>query len=83
LGLTSVIVSHDVDETAAISDYVYVLAGGRVVAQGSPQDLRESDSGWAQQFLGGLADGPVPFHYPAPDYAQDLMAGANSVGQRG
>ncbi|KPK56072.1 MAG: hypothetical protein AMS22_02455 [Thiotrichales bacterium SG8_50] len=83
LGLTSIIVSHDVDETAAISDYVYVLAGGHVVAQGSPQELRQSESGWAQQFLRGLPDGPVPFHYPAADFAQDLLTPAGATARRG
>ncbi len=75
LGLTSIIVSHDVQEVAAISDYVYLLSGGRVVAEGTPRALRETASPWARQFLGGLPDGPVPFHYPAPDYAADLLAG--------
>ncbi len=75
LGLTSVLVSHDIAEAASISDYIYLLAGGRVVAQGTADELYESDSQWAQQFLKGLPDGPVPFHYPAPDYAGDLLAG--------
>ena len=75
LGLTSVIVSHDVAETAAISDYVYVLSDGKVVGEGTPQALRETDSPWVKQFIGGLPDGPVPFHYPAPDYATELMGG--------
>ncbi len=75
LGLTSIIVSHDVQEVAAISDYVYLVSGGRVVAEGTPRALRETASPWARQFLEGLPDGPVPFHYPAPDYAADLLAG--------
>ena len=79
LGLSSVVVSHDVQETAAISDYIYLLSGGRVVAQGTPEELGRSDSDWAQQFLQGLPDGPVPFHYSAPDYAQELMAGREEV----
>ena len=76
LGLTSVIVSHDVAETAAIADYIYLLSGGKVVGQGSPDELEQSDSAWARQFLHGEPDGPVPFHYPAADYADDLLAGA-------
>lgn len=76
LGLTSVIVSHDVRETAAISDYIYVLSGGKVVGQGTPEALGRTDSEWVRQFMGGLPDGPVPFHYPAPDYAADLMNGS-------
>jgi phospholipid/cholesterol/gamma-HCH transport system ATP-binding protein len=74
LGLTSVIVSHDVRETASIADYVYVLSEGRVVAQGTPKKLVQLRSAWLHQFLDGAPDGPVPFHYPAPDYAQDLLA---------
>lgn len=73
LGLTSIIVSHDIEETKAIADHMYLLSEGKVVAQGSPDALDRSDSKWAQQFLQGLADGPVPFQYPARDYAQDLL----------
>ena len=75
LGLTSIVVSHDVQETAAISDYIYLLSGGKVVGKGTPEELDRSDSEWAQQFLQGLPDGPVPFHYAAEDYARDLLAG--------
>jgi phospholipid/cholesterol/gamma-HCH transport system ATP-binding protein len=76
LGLTSIVVSHDVRETCAIADRVYMLAGGRVVAQGEPDAMMASDSRWVQQFMQGDADGPVPFHYPAPDYLDDLMGGS-------
>lgn len=76
LGLTSVIVSHDVAETSAIADYVYVLSGGKVMGKGSPDELERSDSDWVQQFIHAEPDGPVPFHYPAPDYVEDLMTGA-------
>lgn len=75
LGLTSIIVSHDVQETAAIADYIYVLSDGKVVGAGTPQELGRTDSAWVQQFIQGLPDGPVPFHYPAPEYAADLMTG--------
>lgn len=75
LGLTSVVVSHDVAETLAISDYVYLLSQGKVVAHGTPADLEKTDSEWARQFLQGLPDGPVPFHYPGVDYAEDLLSG--------
>lgn len=75
LGLSSIIVSHDVQETAAISDYIYLLSGGKVVAHGTPAELGRSSSDWAQQFLQGLPDGPVPFHYRAAPYADDLLAG--------
>ena len=73
LGLTSIIVSHDVHETAAIADYIYVLAGGKVVGQGTPQEIQESPSEWVQQFMNGAADGPVHFHYPAKEYMDDLL----------
>jgi phospholipid/cholesterol/gamma-HCH transport system ATP-binding protein len=73
LGLTSIIVSHDVRETAAIADYIYVLSEGRVVGQGSPKELENSESAWVQQFMHGNADGPVHFHYPANDYITDLL----------
>ncbi|MCQ8104934.1 ATP-binding cassette domain-containing protein [Methylomonas sp. SURF-2] len=73
LGLTSIIVSHDVHETAAIADYIYVLSEGRIVGQGTPQQLASSDSAWVQQFMNGDADGPVHFHYPARDYLDDLL----------
>lgn len=73
LGLTSVVVSHDVQECLSIADYVYVVSEGKVVEHGTPQDLSQSVSPWVRQFLGGQRDGPVPFHYPAPDVAQDLL----------
>ena len=73
LGLTSIIVSHDVHETAAIADYIYVLSGGKVIGHGTPEELAHSDSPWVQQFMQGLADGPVPFHYPAADYEEELL----------
>jgi phospholipid/cholesterol/gamma-HCH transport system ATP-binding protein len=78
LELTSVIVSHDVAETSSIADYVYVLSDGKVVGEGTPSDLGESPSAWVNQFMRGLPDGPVPFHYPAQDYAEDLMAEASA-----
>ena len=74
LGLTSIIVSHDVHDTMAIADYIYVLSGGKIVGQGSPKEIQESDSEWVQQFMTGAADGPVHFHYPAKDYVDDLMS---------
>ena len=78
LGLTSIVVSHDIEEAASISDTIYLLSGGKVVAHGSSKALHESGSEWAKQFMNGLPDGPVPFHYPANDYAEDLLsAGGN------
>ncbi len=73
LGLTSIIVSHDVAEVSAISDYLYVISEGRVLDHGPPEALSRSSSQWVQQFLQGRPDGPIPFHYPAPDYAEDLL----------
>ena len=75
LGLTSVVVSHDVRETAAIADYVYLISEGRVVGRGTPAEIERSASPWVRQFMHGEADGPVPFHFPAPDYAQDILGG--------
>jgi phospholipid/cholesterol/gamma-HCH transport system ATP-binding protein len=75
LGLTSIVVSHDVAETAAIADYIYVISNGKVVGHGSPAELDHTSSEWVQQFMKGLPDGPVPFHYPARDYAEDLLSG--------
>jgi phospholipid/cholesterol/gamma-HCH transport system ATP-binding protein len=75
MGLTSVIVSHDVEETLSIADYIYVISEGEVVESGTPNDLTTSSSEWMQQFLQGLADGPVPFHYPSNDFTEDLLAG--------
>ena len=73
LGLTSIVVSHDVKETASIADYIYLISGGKVVGQGAPEEIEHSGSPWVRQFMEGLADGPVPFHYPAWDYADDLL----------
>lgn len=73
LSLTSIVVSHDVRETCAIADYVYLVSAGKVVGSGTPEQLAKSDSEWAQQFLQGMADGPVPFHYKAQPYVQDLI----------
>jgi len=73
LGLTSVIVSHDVAEVSAISDHLYVISEGKVLDHGTPEALGRSPSAWVQQFLHGRPDGPIPFHYPAPDYAEDLL----------
>lgn len=75
LSMTSIIVTHDVREGCSIADYVYVLGHGRVLASGTPQELERSESEEVRQFIGGLPDGPVPFHYPASGYVEDLLAG--------
>ena len=76
LGHTSIIVSHDVEETASIADYIYVLADGEVIGHGTPDEVLHSDKPRVKQFIQGLPDGPVPFHYPARNLCDDLMAGA-------
>jgi phospholipid/cholesterol/gamma-HCH transport system ATP-binding protein len=73
LGISSIVVTHDVREVSQIAHYSYILAGGRVVASGTPAELHEHASPIARQFIEGLADGPVPFHYPAPDYRAQLL----------
>ena len=74
LGLTSIVVSHDVQEISTVSDNVFLLSAGKVVARGSPQELRANPSEVVRQFVGGLPDGPVAFHYPASDYFGQLLA---------
>ncbi len=73
LGMTSIVVSHDVKETAAISDEIYVISQGKVVEHGTPEQLKKTKSMWVQQFMLGLPDGPVPFQFPSVDYAEDLL----------
>jgi phospholipid/cholesterol/gamma-HCH transport system ATP-binding protein len=73
LGITSIVVSHDVHEISAVADCTYLLSEGRVVASGSPDELRGSQSEIVRQFMNGMADGPVPFHFPAPDYETQLL----------
>lgn len=75
LGITSIVVSHDLAETASIADYIYVVGDGQVLGQGAPADLRQSTNPRIQQFMRGAADGPVPFHFPAPAYVEDLLRG--------
>ncbi len=71
--LSSIIVSHDVQETAAIADLIYVISNGKVIESGRPEAMINSESAWTRQFMQGLADGPVPFHYPAAELEQDLL----------
>lgn len=73
LQLTSIVVSHDVQEVLSIADYAYIIADKRVIAEGTPADLLASQDPQVQQFIQGEADGPVRFHYPAPDYVQELF----------
>lgn len=73
VGMTSIIVSHDIDIVLSIADYAYVIADGKVIGEGTPDVLRNSSSEFVMQFLKGLPDGPVPFHFPAIPYEEDLM----------
>jgi len=73
LHTTTIIVSHDIHETCSIADYVYLIAGGRVIGQGTPDELLASSLPMVKQFMHGEADGAVPFHYPAPSYQEELM----------
>ncbi len=73
LGMTSIVVTHDVDEALQIADFIYMLGDGKVLARGTPDEIRNSQRDDVRQFLQGQADGPVPFHYPADDYLTDLI----------
>ena len=74
LNICSIVVSHDVHETMSIANYVYIISAGTVVEHGSPDAIHHSRSDWTRQFIEGLADGPVPFHYAAPPLLDDLFA---------
>jgi phospholipid/cholesterol/gamma-HCH transport system ATP-binding protein len=76
LGATSVVVTHDVQESLKIVDYVYFMENGVIVAEGSADDIRASDEAFVHQFVHGEIDGPMPFHYPGNDYRPDLNLGA-------
>ena len=75
LGITSVIVSHDLEETFRIADHVIILANGRIAAQGTPQQVRTSEDPLVHQFVHALPEGPVHFHYPGPSVAEDFSGG--------
>lgn len=72
LDICSIVVSHDVPETLSIADYVHIISAGKVVESGTPDSLGNSQSEWTRQFIEGLADGPVPFHYPSLPLMDDL-----------
>ena len=78
LGATSLLVSHDVHETAGISDEIYIIDGGKVVAGGQPTELPNHESARVRQFITGSPDGPVPFHYPADEVAYDFLGGVST-----
>lgn len=76
LGITSIVVSHDVEEMGILADSGYLLSEGKVVAGGKFSELKDSPTEIVDQFMNGKPDGPVPFHYPAPDYHNQLLAGS-------
>lgn len=73
LGITSILVSHDVKEIMEVADCSYLISNGKVAASGSPEDMRQQLSETVRQFMHGMADGPVPFHFDAPDYEEQLL----------
>jgi phospholipid/cholesterol/gamma-HCH transport system ATP-binding protein len=73
LGITSIVVSHDVEEISTVADRSFLLSDGKVAASGSPDDLRTANSELVRQFMHGMADGPVAFHYQAPGYEEQLL----------
>lgn len=75
LGITSLLVSHDITETISIADHIYVLADGKVIGSGSPAALGQASSPRIKQFINGAPDGPVPFHYPADEFREDVLSG--------
>ena len=80
LGITSILVAHEFAAVARAADLVHLIAGGKLVASGTPDQLSHGESAWTKQFFGGEADGPVPFQYPARDYATDLGFTAAAAG---
>jgi len=76
LGITSVVVTHDVYESLKIVDYMYFVSEGKIIAQGTANEVRASADAFVRQFVEGAPDGPVPFHYPAPPYREELFARA-------
>lgn len=73
LGASSIIVTHDVQESLKIVDHIYFVSGGRIVAEGSAEEIRNSSAPYVHQFIWGEADGPVAFHYPAQPYGEELL----------
>ena len=83
LGLTSVVVSHDVPEVMSIADYIYIIAEQKIIGHGTPDQIREEESPLVKQFVQGRADGPVPFHFPAPSYQNELIKFSPAAHERG
>jgi phospholipid/cholesterol/gamma-HCH transport system ATP-binding protein len=72
LGITSILVAHELAAVRLVADHIFLLAAGKIAASGTPETLARGETPWTRQFFSGEADGPVPFHYPAPDYATQL-----------
>jgi len=83
LDLTSVVVSHDVPEVMSIADYIYIIAEQKIIGQGTPDQIRQDKSLLVKQFVQGEADGPVPFHFDAPNYRDELINGSSALKSRG
>lgn len=83
LGLTSVVVSHDVTEVMSIADYIYIIAEQKIIGQGTAEQIRQDDSPLVKQFVQGEADGPVPFHFNAPNYQNELIKGSSALQSKG
>ncbi len=73
LGISSILVSHDVEEISTVADRTYLISDGKVAASGSPEELHNASSDLVRQFMHGMADGPVAFHYDAPNYEEQLL----------
>lgn len=78
LGASSIMVTHDIHESLEIVDYVYFVSDGRIVAEGTPEEIRASRDPFVHQFVNAEADGPVPFHYPAPPVAEGFLGRATA-----
>jgi phospholipid/cholesterol/gamma-HCH transport system ATP-binding protein len=72
LHVTAILVAHEFSAVRRVADHIHLLAGGKIAAYGTPDELARGETPWTRQFFSGEADGPVPFHYPAPDYAKQL-----------
>jgi len=83
LGLTSVVVSHDVPEVMSIADYIYIIAEQKIIGQGTPDQIRQDESPLVKQFVQGQSDGPVPFHFEAPNYQGELIKGSSVTNSKG
>jgi phospholipid/cholesterol/gamma-HCH transport system ATP-binding protein len=77
LGITSILVAHELAAVRRVADQIHLIAAGRIAAHGTPDELARGETPWTRQFFSGEADGPVPFHYPAPDYATQLGLAAS------